>query len=90
MGYNEQAVPVFSHLQNMRQMDQRAVRDFGCTYFDALLAGMQRAQENLSELAGAAETVARLLVEGGDLYIASVRPDFVSEGMTRSGRLHAP
>lgn len=85
MGYNEQAVPVFSHLQNMRQMDQRTVRDFGCTYFDALLAGMQRAQENLSELAGAAETVARLLVEGGDLYIASVRPDFVSEGMTRSG-----
>jgi hypothetical protein len=34
-----------------------------------------------------AEAVAFRLAEGGDLYIASVRPDFVSEGYIRSGGL---
>ena len=39
----------------------------------------------LPSMTGPAETVAKLLVEGGDFYIASVRPDFMSEGTTRSG-----
>ena len=33
----------------------------------------------------AAEESAERLVDGGDLYAASVRPDFVSEAFIRSG-----
>lgn len=64
-----------------------ATRPFAASYFDALLAGTQGAQKGLPAMAKAGEAVAERLLAGGDLYIASVRFDFVSEGMGRSGGL---
>jgi hypothetical protein len=56
-------------------------------YLDALLAGVGRARLALPAISEAAETVAERLLAGGDLRIAGVRPDFVSEGYVRSGGL---
>jgi hypothetical protein len=56
-------------------------------YLDAMLAGVERARRALPGIARAAGPVAERLLAGGDLYIAGVRPDFVSEGYIRSGGL---
>lgn len=60
---------------------------FSQAYFEALIAGVERARSVISDLTEAAEAVAPKLVGGGDIYIASVRPDFTSEGFIRSGGL---
>ncbi len=60
---------------------------FAKSYFDALFAGTQSAQKDLPTITKAGEAVAERLLAGGDLFIASVRYDFVSEGMGRSGGL---
>lgn len=65
--------------------EEDLVGAFSRAYFDALVVGIQRAHAILPSMTGPAEMVAKLLVEGGDCFIASVRPDFMSEGTTRSG-----
>ena len=60
---------------------------FSKCYLEALMVGVEEARKDISQIVGAAEAVVPRLVAGGDLYIASVRPDFVSEGYTRSGGL---
>ncbi len=60
---------------------------FSQRYFDALLTGMKEARKGLPQITEAGETVAERLVAGGELFIASVRPDFVSEGVVRAGGL---
>lgn len=65
----------------------RSDEAFSRRFLDALIAGIEGAQERLPEITGAGEAVAERLVAGGDLFIASVRPDFVSEGIVRSGGL---
>lgn len=64
-----------------------ADKPFAASYYDALLAGTKSAQKELPTMAKAGEIVAQRVIAGGDLYIASVRFDFVSEGMGRSGGL---
>ena len=56
-------------------------------YFEALLAGREGLEKELPAISRAGEEVADRLVAGGELFIASVRPDFVSEGVVRSGGL---
>ena len=53
----------------------------------ALLAGVEASRPVLPPMALAGERVAALLLAGGRLFIASARPDFVSEGFVRSGGL---
>ena len=60
---------------------------FSASFFTALLAGMEETRGALSSIAGISEKVADLLLAGGRLFIASSRPDFVSEGFVRSGGL---
>jgi formylglycine-generating enzyme required for sulfatase activity len=60
---------------------------FAASYFDALSAGCRDARRDFKSVIQAAEEAANRVKAGGDLYIASVRPDFVSEGMVRSGGL---
>jgi uncharacterized phosphosugar-binding protein len=60
---------------------------FGQLYFETLIAGVEGVRNDLSSLVEAAETVALKLVDGGEIYIVSVRPDFTSEGFIRSGGL---
>lgn len=60
---------------------------FSGRYLDALIAGIEGTRERLPGITEAGEVVAERLVAGGDLFIASVRPDFVSEGIVRSGGL---
>lgn len=80
-----------AHRENRRigESENRGKSDepFSRRYLDALIAGIEGAQERLPEITGAGEAVAERLVAGGDLFIASVRPDFVSEGIVRSGGL---
>ncbi|MCZ6633864.1 MAG: hypothetical protein O7G87_10695 [bacterium] len=56
-------------------------------YLEALMAGTEQARKAVPQMVETAEAVAFRLAEGNDLYIASVRPDFVSEGYIRSGGL---
>jgi hypothetical protein len=56
-------------------------------YIQTLIDGTQTVRALLPDLEHAAEAAAGRLISGGDLYIASVRPDFVSEGYIRSGGL---
>ena len=60
---------------------------FARGYLEALLAGLEGVTQRLPAIAEAGERVAGCLVAGGRLFLASVRPDFVSEGMVRSGGL---
>jgi uncharacterized phosphosugar-binding protein len=60
---------------------------FSQTYFETVMAGAEGVRNAMPRLIEAAETIASKLVAGGDLYIASVRPDFTSEGYIRSGGL---
>lgn len=60
---------------------------FGKAYLETLMAGIETARKDSARIVQAAEGVASRLIENGDLYIASVRPDFVSEGYIRSGGL---
>src|ERR1044071_2955360 len=60
---------------------------FAASYFDALSAGCRDTRKDLSAVIRAAEEAANRVKAGGDLFISSVRPDFVSEGMGRSGGL---
>ena len=60
---------------------------FSASFFTALIAGMEETRGALSSIAGISEKVADLLLAGGRLFIASSRPDFVSEGFVRSGGL---
>lgn len=60
---------------------------FGKAYLETLMAGIETAGKATGQIVQAAESVASRLIENGDLYIASVRPDFVSEGYIRSGGL---
>lgn len=50
-----------------------------------MIDGAESVRALLPDITDAAESVSSRLVDGGDLYIASVRPDFVSEGYVRSG-----
>ncbi len=68
-------------------MMQRPCDFFNENYLDALLAGMDGTRKELPKIAQASEAVAERLVAGGELFIASVRPDFVSEGIVRAGGL---
>ena len=77
IGLGLMALPTFA--------EDKHASSFSEAYFDALLLGTQRAQTMLPDMTNSAEVVARLLVDGGDFYIASVRPDFMSEGTSRSG-----
>lgn len=60
---------------------------FSKSYLEALMAGAEEVRKSMPQLIRAAEAVASRLVEEGNLYIASARPDFVSEGYIRSGGL---
>ena len=60
---------------------------FSTEYFTALLGGVEAARNILAQMASPAEEVAERLLDGGRLFIASARPDFVSEGFVRSGGL---
>jgi len=60
---------------------------FSKSYFEILMAGIEGIRDKMQLLVETAEAVAPKLVAGGDLYIASVRPDFTSEGYVRSGGL---
>jgi len=60
---------------------------FSKYYFEALLEGIAALDKELPAISRAGEDVADRLVAGGELFIASVRPDFVSEGIVRSGGL---
>ncbi len=60
---------------------------FNTRFFTALLAGLDKSREALPHITRAAETVAARLLAGSELYIASARPDFISEGYIRSGGL---
>lgn len=60
---------------------------FAKTYFETLIAGVEGVRSDMPQFVGAAEDVASRLVDGGEIYIASVRPDFTSEGFIRSGGL---
>ncbi len=60
---------------------------FAASYFDAWSTGCRDARKDLSTVIRSAEEAANRVKAGGDLFIASVRPDFVSEGMGRSGGL---
>jgi len=54
-------------------------------YLDGLLAAIGQAADAIPAMVEAADKSAERLVAGGDLYAASVRPDFVSEAFIRSG-----
>ncbi len=56
-------------------------------YLEALLAGVEGLGERLPAVSDAAGRIAARLEAGGRLFLASVRPDFTSEGYTRSGGL---
>ena len=56
-------------------------------YLEALLAGVEAVRQGLPAVARAAERVSARIEAGGRLFLASVRPDFTSEGYTRSGGL---
>ena len=60
---------------------------FSVSYLDALIGGFERILQDLPAISRAAEGAASRLLAGGGLFIASVRHDFVSEGMVRSGGL---
>ena len=60
---------------------------FSTEYFTALLDGVTAARNVLAQMASPAAEVAERLLAGGRLFIASARPDFVSEGFVRSGGL---
>ena len=60
---------------------------FSARFFTALLAGVEKTRRVMPQLARIGEEVAMLLLGGGRLFIASIRPDFVSEGFVRSGGL---
>lgn len=60
---------------------------FSKSYLETLMAGVEEVRNGLSKIVRAAEAVVPRLAQGGDLYIASVRPDFTSEGYVRSGGL---
>lgn len=52
-----------------------------------MIDGTRAAQPLLADIAQAAEQAASRLLNDGNIYIASSRPDFVSEGFIRSGGL---
>ena len=56
-------------------------------YFAALLAGVEGLRPRLSAISEVADQVAGRLAADGRLLLASVRPDFTSEGFIRSGGL---
>ena len=56
-------------------------------YLEALLAGVEGLGERLPAVSDAGQRVAERLEAGGRFYLASVRPDFASEGFIRSGGL---
>ncbi len=56
-------------------------------YLEALLTGVGGLRERLPAVSDAGGRVAARLAAGGRLFLASVRPDFTSEGYTRSGGL---
>lgn len=56
-------------------------------YFETLVAGVEGIRGDMPKIVAMAEIVASRLIEGGESYIASVRPDFTSEGFIRSGGL---
>jgi uncharacterized phosphosugar-binding protein len=63
------------------------MNSFGCLFFETLIAGVESVRGMMSDLTEVAEAVASKLIDGGEIYIASVRPDFTSEGFIRSGGL---
>ena len=66
---------------------KRMNESFTWRYLSVLLGGIDEARERLQQITAAADAPAARLHAGGELYIASVREDFVSEGFVRSGGL---
>ena len=60
---------------------------FSRRFLTALLAGAEEKKDSLPQITQAAEVVAERLLGAGELFIASARPDFISEGYIRSGGL---
>ena len=56
-------------------------------YLAAILAGVEGLRPRLPAISEAADQVAGRLAADGRLLLASVRPDFTSEGFVRSGGL---
>ena len=78
------ALALISHLSILSAQAPTAFAD---SYLGALLEGTQRARLDLPAMTRAGDEVSRRLVAGGNFYLASVRPDFVSEGTGRAGGL---
>ena len=55
------------------------------SFLTALVEGARGTQRDLPKIIRASESCAQRLVQGGDLFIASVREDFIAEGIVRSG-----
>ena len=68
-------------------MAPTARESYSYRYLGALVAGIDDVRQQLPEIAAAGERIADRLAAGGRLFLASVRPDFVSEGFVRSGGL---
>jgi hypothetical protein len=60
---------------------------FARFFLDTQIAAVAGLRRQIDALVTAAEAVALKLIDGGEIYIASVRPDFTSEGFIRSGGL---
>jgi len=67
------------------QQDRALV--FSQIFYETLRSGIEEAQSQLPEMTRAGEAVAKRLLAGGELLIASVRPDFADEGVVRAGGL---
>ena len=68
-------------------MTSDVAKSFVLDYLKTILGGIEITRMMMAQIVQAAETVAPRLMAGGDMYIASVRPDFASEGYIRSGGL---
>lgn len=60
---------------------------FAEAYLGALIEGTEDARHRLPAITRAAEAAAERLLAGGELYMASTRYDFTSEGRARAGGL---
>ncbi len=67
------------------QQDRALV--FSQIFYETLRSGTEEAQLQIPAMTRAGEAVAKRLLAGGELLLASVRPDFADEGVVRAGGL---